>query len=70
MNIQISDLPNGRQVKKITFDIEFEDGLPVEVTIGSIPDTVKMPEPTPPKGRIKKEHERPSVPKEMLDEEF
>jgi hypothetical protein len=50
MIIKIDDLPNGRMVKKITFDIEFEDGTPSKDTISidtSGPE--KVPEKSPEK---------------------
>lgn len=67
MIIEISDLPEGRHIKKITFDIEFEDG-----EISNTSNTIKHTVPEATKSVKMPENERKPVdiPPEMTDAEF
>ena len=70
MIIEISDLPEGRHIKKINFDIEFEDG---EISnVSNTSNTIKHTVPEATKSVKMPENERKPVdiPPEMTDAEF
>ena len=62
MYIEIKDLPEGREIKKITFDIEFEDGIPKKTDILGTKEDIVTPK--------KEQSIDPEIPKEMIIEEF
>jgi hypothetical protein len=75
MIIEIKDLPNGRYVKKITFDIEFEDGIPskeyIEVdTTGQEQGSPHVPEDNSAPVIIPEERPHKPIPDEMRDAQY
>ena len=75
MIIEIKNLPTDRKVKKISFDIEFEEGIPATIT--EVPETFCASEPSAPAEPYcapeePEVRERPvkDIPEEMKEQEF
>ena len=80
MIIEIKDFPTDRKIKKVTFDVEFEDGKPSSTTSVIVDDRDELFPDLPtdinniPAGVnppvIDEKREKKEVPPEMTDMEF